>query len=253
MGVAYNPQIVTEGLVLCLDAGNVKSYPGTGTTWTDLSGVGNNGTLANGPTYSNNTISLDATDDTVSLPFNLSYLPALSNFSMEIWVKLNSFPTALASANQYGNKQRAGVLFGSAYYGGVALYWTGNEFGTSCNTYAYIRGKDAYRNSSIYSIPSVNTWIHFVIVNNYSSLKFQFYVNGSLYSEVTGPTQEYESSYIPIAGNIGISKPQVDGGGTLNYSCLPCSVSSAKVYKNKALTATEVQQNFNALRGRHGV
>jgi hypothetical protein len=51
MGVAYNPACVTSGLVLCLDAGNVKSYPGSGVTWTDLSGYGNVGTLTNGPSY----------------------------------------------------------------------------------------------------------------------------------------------------------------------------------------------------------
>ena len=51
MGVDYNPKIVTNGLVLCLDAANVKSYPGSGTTWIDLSGNGNNGTLTN-TTYS---------------------------------------------------------------------------------------------------------------------------------------------------------------------------------------------------------
>jgi hypothetical protein len=47
MGIAYNSRVVVEGLVLALDAGNLKSYPGTGTTWTDLSGNGNNGTLTN--------------------------------------------------------------------------------------------------------------------------------------------------------------------------------------------------------------
>ena len=52
MGVAYNSRIITENLVLCLDAANSKSYPGSGTTWTDLSGNGNNATLTNGPTYS---------------------------------------------------------------------------------------------------------------------------------------------------------------------------------------------------------
>jgi hypothetical protein len=45
MAISYNPRIVTDGLVLALDAGNPKSYPGSGTTWTDLSGNGNNGTL----------------------------------------------------------------------------------------------------------------------------------------------------------------------------------------------------------------
>ena len=52
MSISYNPRIVTDGLVLCLDAGNIKSYPGSGTTWTDLSGNGNNCTIdASGFTY----------------------------------------------------------------------------------------------------------------------------------------------------------------------------------------------------------
>jgi hypothetical protein len=244
-----------NGLVLCLDAGNTKSYPSSGTTWTDLSGNGNNGTLTNGPLYASangGSISFDGTDDTITLPVDLNYIPALSNFSMEIWMRIDSYPTALAVANQYGNTQRAGVLFGSMYYGGVAFYWTGNSTGTSMNVFPVIRGQDAYINATLISI-NLNTWYNLVLVNNYSSSKFQFYVNGSLYSEVTGPTQEYNPSYVSIAGNIGISKPQVDGGGTLNYSYLDCDISIAKIYKNKALTSSEVSQNFNALRGRFGI
>ena len=52
MGLAHSPSLVMNGLTLCLDAGNTKSYPGSGTTWTDLSGKGNTGTLVNTPTYS---------------------------------------------------------------------------------------------------------------------------------------------------------------------------------------------------------
>jgi hypothetical protein len=52
VALSHSPRIVTENLVLCLDAGNPKSYPGSGTTWTDLSGRGNNGTLINGVGYS---------------------------------------------------------------------------------------------------------------------------------------------------------------------------------------------------------
>ena len=47
MGLAHSPSIVTDGLVLCVDAANTKSYPGSGTTWTDISGKGHNGTLTN--------------------------------------------------------------------------------------------------------------------------------------------------------------------------------------------------------------
>ena len=61
-------QIVRSGLVLHLDAARPASYPGSGTTWTDLSGQGNNGTLTNGPTYSSangGSIVLDGTNDDV--------------------------------------------------------------------------------------------------------------------------------------------------------------------------------------------
>ena len=51
MGIAYNPRTITDGLVLCLDAANTKSYPGSGTTWTDLSGNGNHHTITESPPY----------------------------------------------------------------------------------------------------------------------------------------------------------------------------------------------------------
>lgn len=234
---------------------NRGSTVATGGGWADLIGNSNHGTLTNGPLYisdNGGSIVFDSTDDTITFPVDLSYLPALSNFSMEIWMRIDTFPTALSVANVYGNKRRAGVLFGSTYYAGVALYWYGNETGTGLDIFGYIRGADAYRNTSLRSI-SLNTWTHLVLVNDYSSSKFGLYVNGSLFSEVAGPTQQYDSSLTPTAGNIGISRPQVDGGGTLNYSHLDCDVAIAKIYKNKALTAAEVSQNFNALRGRYGV
>ena len=69
MGVLYNSRIVTDGLVLCLDAGDKMSYPGAGTTWTDLSKNKNNGTLTNGPTFDSangGSIVLDGTNDYIS-------------------------------------------------------------------------------------------------------------------------------------------------------------------------------------------
>ena len=77
MTVAYNPRIVTDGLVLALDAGNIKSYPGNGVTLTDLSGKGNNGTLINGPTYSNGAINLQGSLTNDYIATNL-VLPPIS-------------------------------------------------------------------------------------------------------------------------------------------------------------------------------
>ena len=110
MGIAYNPRVVTDGLVLCLDAGNVKSYPGSGTTWTDLSGKGNTGTLTNGPTYSSangGSIVFDGVDDRVSgTSFNTG-----QNFTINAWI----YPTLLGTtrraivANSYPYSGRAGL------------------------------------------------------------------------------------------------------------------------------------------------
>ena len=51
MSLIHNANVVRDGLVLYLDAANPKSYPGSGTTWYDLSGNSKNGALTNGPTY----------------------------------------------------------------------------------------------------------------------------------------------------------------------------------------------------------
>ena len=85
--------IVTSGLVLCLDAGNIKSYPGIGTAWTDLSGRGGIGTLTNGPTYNSangGSFSFDGIDDYVS---SVSNLTLANNFSVSLWLRsTNSYP-----------------------------------------------------------------------------------------------------------------------------------------------------------------
>jgi hypothetical protein len=69
----YGPKTVTNGLVLCLDAADKNSYSGTGTTWTDLTGNGNNGTLTNGPTFNSangGSISFDGTNDYIDCGSN---------------------------------------------------------------------------------------------------------------------------------------------------------------------------------------
>lgn len=86
MGLAHSPRIVTDGLVLCLDAANQKSYPGTGTAWTDLSGNGNNGALINGAEpVKQNSIVFDGSGDFLTLT-NLSSTYLSNNFCIESWV-----------------------------------------------------------------------------------------------------------------------------------------------------------------------
>jgi len=87
----FSPRIVTGGLVLALDAADKNSYVGSGTTWKDLSGNANNGTLTNGPTFSNvngGVIVLDGTDDYVSLTSTDSLRP--SNVTLSVWFNRNN-------------------------------------------------------------------------------------------------------------------------------------------------------------------
>ena len=87
MAFNYSPKIVTDGLVLYLDAANTKSYPGTGTVWTDISRTNNNGTLTNGPTYTSTfggSIVFDGTNDSV-VSANTINITGASARTMNIW------------------------------------------------------------------------------------------------------------------------------------------------------------------------
>ena len=97
----YTGGIVTNGLVLNLDAAKTDSYPGTGTTWRDLSGNNNNGTLTNGPTYTgvskDAAIVFDGVDDYVDCGNN-STVNLNSSFTINCWVKIS--PTAPSSSGK---------------------------------------------------------------------------------------------------------------------------------------------------------
>ena len=93
MATDYNPSIVTDGLVLCLDAANTKSYPGSGTTWTDISGKGYDGTLTNGPTFSSDNLGcivFDGSNDRVDGVHN-SELNLTQDLTVECWFRRSKY------------------------------------------------------------------------------------------------------------------------------------------------------------------
>jgi len=105
--------IVTDGLVLNLDAGFTTSYPTTGTTWYDLSGNSNNGTLTNGPTFNSSnsgSIVFDGVDDNVQR----NALNVGNNFSVGVWAKPTTIKRQTLVANSYnygGVSSTEGFLF----------------------------------------------------------------------------------------------------------------------------------------------
>ena len=232
MGISYNPSIVTNGLVLCLDAGNAKSYPGSGTTWTDLSGRGNNGTLVNGPTYSSangGSLVFDGVNDGVQL--------AGTNFSLN--------QMTISSWNFSSNYVQNGFMFEKTTNGSVntqySLFFNGSS---SSNLYYRTYGLSttdlivSNANSGVVN----NNWNN--VVATWDGTNKRIYVNGILRAtsaNLTGTITQNSTgaAYIGIYGNFG--------GYPFNGR-----IAQTQIY-NRALTASEIQQNFNALRGRFGI
>ena len=232
MAINYSPKIIRDGLVLCLDAANPKSYPGTGTAWTDLSGSGNNGTLVNGPVYSSangGSIDFDASNDSSSL--SSSIIPATGAFTV-------FFTYALT-----GSGGRGGFFERKA-----ALPYNGFSFGQGgTGTWAVtISGTSDFSNnqiSAVYTYPSLNQiYVDSAVYNGSNAITI--YRNGTLIGTTSGATQ----------GNLDTqgSRTNLLIANRDNITSLPCKVYNTQVY-NRALSADEVKTNFNALRGRYGI
>ena len=230
MGLSHSPSLVMNGLVLCLDAANTKSYPGSGTTWTDLSGRGNTGTLTNGPTYSS------ANGGSIVFDGNNQYItcgniPTIGtgDFAINCWVYLpNVTPT---------DCWRAIVTIGNGYTtaGGITLYAPRHT--SPVNTaVAILNGV----NPTIGGTSNVNNsvWHHIVLTRLSNNLSI--YVDSV--SEVsTSNTANITQTAITIGRDINCGNTYYQG-----------NIAQVSIY-NRALTAAEVSQNYNALRGRFGI
>jgi len=224
MGISRGPKIVSSGLVLCLDAANKLSYPGTGTTWTDLSGNGNNGTLTNGPTFNagnQGSIVFDGTNDYIDVGNKTIALN--SGFTVDTWVKLNS------------NNRQQGFFGISSYPSYITDFWMNTD-----NRMRFEFGIGAGDSPYIYSLQSFNTTSWYNVVGTVTNSLISLYING-IFENSTGISY----TITQISGNVSI--------GSYNTSAYYSSanISSNKIY-NRSLSATEILQNYNATKGRFG-
>jgi hypothetical protein len=222
------PDIVENGLVLCLDAANKFSYPGTGTTWTDLSGNSNNGTLTNGPTFSAGnmgSILFDGTNDYVDM--GSSTYCNLINISVSVWVRVTS--TSGYFLGRYYNTTVNGFFM---YYDVASTKFSvdGRESGA------------AYLSRPTTNTYPLNNWYNFTWTK--SANVWSLYVNGSLdvSSSIGNGTTPFSNNTMWLGG--------FNEGGAQYYSSV--NLSNVVIY-NRALTAAEVLQNFSATRDRFGV
>jgi len=231
MGVGYNPKIITNGLILALDAGNIKSYPGSGTSWTDLSGNGYVGTLVNSPTYSSTenggTFTFNGTNNYVNLGNNFNF--TTQDFSIGFWIYLNSYTTS--TVNQGPIPFYKGGFQGNGYYSAIGL--TG-QFSLVTNQAGAAQATSTNGNA----VP-LTTWTNIQITRTGASVSL--YINGS-YNVLTAGTH--------------INPTSSSDNFFINSYSGPSIISNAKysffsIY-NRALTSQEIKQNFNATRGRYG-
>ena len=226
MGVSYNPKTVTNGLVLALDAGNVKSYPGSGNNWTDMSGLGNNGTLTNGPTFSNGSLVFDGADDYVNC--GTSSVSFTGNISVFAWIYPTTFKSIFTLiATKWFNPDGLDFHFSLKSDVGNGTNIRQNLFTTS--------NSDLYGSTTF----SINNWYYvgFTLVNGGL---LTFYKNGIADGTSSGVSRAPQSSSLQIA----------DARGSLyNFTG---RIPQVSMY-NRTLSAAEVSQNFNALRGRYGI
>jgi hypothetical protein len=197
--------IVTNGLVLNLDAGFTPSYPKSGTSIYDVSINTNNGTLINGPTFSGGSIVFDGVDDYITGSTEDS-----STYTLNIWINITTYTVG-------------GGLFG----------------GSNSGIYIQLGGGNTWQffNAFVSNVgPTLGQWVNIVGVK--TQTQDILYRNSSLISANTTSNTNLGTSY-KIARRF-------DGVST------NCRVGIAQIY-NRALTATEVLQNYNAQKGRFGL
>ena len=225
MGIGYGPRVITDGLVLALDAGDTNSYPGTGTTWTDLSGNGNNGSLVNGVGFNGSnggSLSFDGVNDYVTTGKVL--VPRTGQFHIEGWCYLNQTNAFCMFVTQYNNSTDPGRFL--CFFGNDGVIRMHDGGGVMTGT------TPSY---------SANQWFYVSFQRDSSNL-CNIFVNGT--KETTGATK---TTTLENTNTIIGSRGSVTSGTFYNGR-----MSNVRIY-NRALTASEIQQNFNALRGRFGI
>jgi hypothetical protein len=228
--ISYNTYVPVENSILYLDAANTRSYPGSGTTWTDLSGTGNNSTLTNGPTFSTSnrgTILLDGTNDYVALPYLFFSHDAGTPFSISIW-----FKTATS-----------GILLGQTGSGYVpAIYTdTNGKIRTSC----FWGGSTGNQSVSTATVTD-NIWHNITVT--FASTSHKSYLDGILFATLGKNQTSYGNNYSYYIG-YGSWASWTNAGANAYFTG---SVGSFNFW-TRELSSTEVLQNFNAHRGRYGV
>jgi len=221
-GFANNAPIVTDGLVFYVDAGNSKSYPGSGTTWSDLIG-NNNGTLTNGPTFDSanaGSVVFDGVDDYIQ--FNQSI--SLTEATFIAWIKKDG---------QQNNW--TGILFSR---GGGGVTGLGYKSNTNQIGYHWNDSSSTYNWSSGLTPPDGEWCMAVISVSSTAATAYLYQESGT-----TSATNTVSHSSTTL-GNLVIGRDPKGASRSMSGN-----FAIGQIY-NKALSAAEILQNYNALKNR---
>ena len=229
MGFSYSPKVVTDGLVLYLDAANPLSYANGSTKWNDLSRSRNSGTLINGPSFQDNAIVFDGTNDKVLVEDCVGVLP--QRLTLELWAKAQV--SAYSSFAQIGN--------GSSAINNKVVARGSNSATDSTQYFAY------YENTSLTTtltrlaghsgMPTVSTeYAHHVVWFDADGTCGSYY-NGEVFTSESTPA-DFNRWYIDYQD--------------FHFNANDGSLGLVKIY-NRVLSAQEVQRNYQALKSRFGL
>ena len=235
MGSVYGPNIVTDNLAVYFDAGNVQSYPGSGTTWYDIVGS-NNGTLVNGPAYNSGDggyFILDSTNDYIAMINGNIVIKSAGGWTIESWV----YATSIGNGT-WGPRN----LTGHDDAGTVGWYWS--MYNSKLAIWNKSPGVWKYGSTTL----TAGVWMHCVCVSeNVSGTSYQFYLNG------VAEGGDHASYTFSGAGVYKYLEFQYIGKGNDANPRLWYGRYSAMRMYTEPLSAAEVLQNYNAHKSRFGL
>lgn len=238
MSVVSGPKVISDSMVLDIDANNQKSYIGTGASWKDLSGSGNNGTLVNSPTYNaNGSINFDynLTQHTSFANTNSLMFLGLAPYTLEAWI----YPTIdPGPSNWTGVFNRESTAVGAVRDGYNMFIVQSSATQLLISTERFAAGTVVTAGEYVANTSILNTWHQVVATFDGSVVKF--YRNGIL-------KQTSASTSNNITNNIQTLQIALRGGQYFRGT-----ISNARIY-NRSLTNEEIIQNYNAIRGRFGI
>jgi len=231
MGLIHSPIVPSDGLVLCLDTANKRSYPGSGTNWFDLSGNNNHGVLTNGPTLNTGPgggMSFDGVNDYVVMSSPVLTRPQSVPTTISYWVR----PTDLS-----------GYRTIAATYNEVNGWQTNLEPTTGRPGFSWVVAPNFIGLRSTTSLP-VNSWSHVCIrYDGTDKNGLSFFVNG------IGPTATIDESITASLAEVNTATMSIGARPMVDLRHIG-QLDDIRIY-NRALSASEIRQLFEFKRRRY--